>query len=119
MRIFKYQFTILFPKKRAIKVPTTKNGPKGTLLFKLFLPAKINPIPIIAPIENAKNKATKTLGKFRKRPIKKVNLTSPKPNHLPRERRKIKRKKMAAAKALYIVLSIGYEVLSRKYEIIL
>ena len=75
-----------------MNVPVTKNGPKGTSDFKFFFFAKINPIPIIAPIKNAKKSETKILGKPRKRPIKTANFTSPKHSHLPLETRKIIRK---------------------------
>ena len=56
----------------AMMVPITKKGPKGISLFKPFLPNKINPIPIIAPIKKAENKAAKIFGKPIKIPIKKT-----------------------------------------------
>lgn len=74
---------ISFAQNIARKVPVTKNGPKGTSDLRVFLPAIISPSPTRAPIKKAKNKATKILGEPKKRPIKKANLTSPKPSHLP------------------------------------
>jgi hypothetical protein len=87
------------PQKKAINVPTTRNGPKGTSDFKVFLPDTINPNPIIAPIKKEKNRAIKILGKPRNKPIKKANLTSPKPSHLPREIKNITKKKADAKTA--------------------
>ena len=87
------------PKNKAIKVPVTKKGPKGTSDFKVFLPETISPNPIIAPIEKAKNKATKIFGKPKNKPIKIASLKSPIPIHLPRETRTIARKNVAAPKA--------------------
>ena len=85
----------------AMIVPATKKGPKGISLFKPFLPNKINPIPIIAPIKKAKNKAAKIFGNPIKIPMKKTNFTSPNPIHLPLEIRKIKRKNKEATSAAY------------------
>ena len=82
-----------------MKVPVTRKGPNGTSDFKLFLPEITSPNPIIAPIEKAKNKATKIFGKDKNSPIKKANLTSPKPIHLPPEIKTIARKNKAAPKA--------------------
>ena len=95
----RYQLTICWPQNKPIKVPITKKGPKGTSLFKVFFLAIIKPIPITAPKKKAKNKAGIILGKPSKKPIKKPNLTSPKPIHLPREIRKMIKKKPAAPKA--------------------
>ena len=68
-----------------MNVPETKNGAKGTSDFNVFFFAKINPIPIIAPMKNEKNRAIKIFGKPKKRPIKNANLTSPNPSHFPFE----------------------------------
>ena len=106
----KYQFTIFSPQNRAMKVPVTRNCPNGTSLFRVFLFNKINPIPIIAPIRKAKKSATRILGKPSKKPIKKASFISPTPIHLPREIKTIARKKPAAPRAAYIVLSISYLV---------
>ena len=57
-----------------------------------------------APIKKAKNKATKIFGQPRIRPIKKANLTSPTPIHLPRETKIIKRKNAPAIKPAIIKL---------------
>ena len=91
-----------WPQNKARNVPVTRNGPKGTSDFKVFLPEITNPNPIIAPIKKAKNKATKILGKPRKRPIKKANFISPIPSQRPREIKTIARKKIAAPIALRI-----------------
>ena len=98
------------PKNKAIKVPVTKKGPKGTSDFKVFLPEIISPNPIIAPIKKAKNKATKMFGQPRINPIRKASFISPTPIHLPLDIRTIKRKNAAATRALYIVFSISYLV---------
>lgn len=90
------------PQNRARNVPATKNGPNGTSLFKVFFPVKINPIPIIAPIKKAKNKAAKIFGKPKINPIKKANFISPTPIQRPREIKTIIRKKAAAPRALRI-----------------
>ncbi len=92
----------------AIIVPVTKKGPKGISLFKPFLPNKINPIPIIAPIKKAENKAAKIFGKPIKIPMKKTNFTSPNPIHLPLEIRKIKRKNRKAPSAAYKAFKISH-----------
>ncbi len=98
----RYQLIISLPQNKAINVPLTRKGPKGTLLVKLFLAKATKPNPIIAPIKNEKNKPTKILGKPRKRPIKKPNLASPKPIHLPRDKNQIRKKNPEAARALRI-----------------
>jgi len=98
----RYQLIIRSPQNIAKKVPVTKNGPKGTSLFRVFLPDIINPIPIIAPIEKAKNRANKIFGKPRNKPIKKANFTSPRPSHLPWEIKTIAKKNPAAPRALRI-----------------
>ncbi len=90
---------MLWPHSRAMNVPVTRKGPKGTSLFKPFFFVKISPTPIIAPIKKAKNKATKIFGQPRNKPIKKANLMSPMPIHLPRETKTIARKKPAAKTA--------------------
>ena len=77
-------------------MPETRNGPKGTSDLIFFFLAKINPTPIIAPKEKAKNKATKMAGNPRNNPIKKASLTSPKPIALPLEIKKISKKKAEA-----------------------
>ena len=101
---------ISLPQNKAINVPVTKNGPNGISLFRPFLLARISPIPIIAPKKKAKNRATRIFGKPRKRPIKKANFTSPQPIHFPLEIKIIARKKPAAPRAEYTVLSIWYAV---------
>ena len=97
-----YQLIISFPKNKAINVPITKKGAKGTWLFKVFLPKAINPISIIAPIKKAENRATKILGQLKKSPIKKPNLTSPNPIQRPRDISQKRKKKPAAPKPLKI-----------------
>ena len=109
MRV-KYQLIILSPQNIAKKVPVTKNGPKGTSLFRVFLPDIINPTPIIAPLEKAKNKANKIFGKPRNKPIKKANFTSPRPIHLPRENKIIARKKALTIKAASKLFTMEYEL---------
>ena len=111
---FKYQLSIWLPKKKAVKVPVIKKGPKGTSDFKVFLPDNINPIPIIAPRKKAKNKPTKILGNPKINPIKKASFMSPPPIHLPLEINTIKKKKIAAPLAEYIVFSISYPVYTLK-----
>lgn len=83
-----------------MKVPTTKNGPKGTSDFKVLFLEIINPVPIIAPVRKAKNRATKMLGQPRKSPIKKANFISPIPMPFPRDAKTMTRKKLAAKIAL-------------------
>ena len=104
--ILRYQLTNCGPQNNAINVPITKNGPKGTSLCIFFLPAKISPTPIIAPIKKAKNKATKIFGQPKNKPIKNASLMSPIPIQRPRDIKTIAKKKLAAAKAEYIVFSI-------------
>ena len=88
-----------------MKEATTRKGAKGTSDFIVFFPRAINPIPITAPMVEDKKRVIKILGKPSKRPRKKINLTSPKPNHLPLEIKKIARKNkvapIAAGKELY------------------
>ena len=90
---------MIFPKNKEMNVPATKNGPKGTSDFKVFLPKNISPMPIIAPLIKAKNKAAKILGQPSTNPIKKASLISPMPIHLPLEIKTMKRKNAAAPKA--------------------
>ena len=97
---------MVWPQNKARKVPITRKGPKGTSLWSFFLPAKINPTPIIAPIKKAKNKATKIFGQPRNKPIKNASFMSPTPIQRPRDIKTIAKKKLAAAKAEYIVFSI-------------
>ena len=80
-----YQSTICFPQNIAKKVPDTRNGPKGTSDFKVFLPAIINPAPIIAPIKKAENRATTISGHPSNKPINIANLKSPSPIQWPLE----------------------------------
>ena len=87
------------PQNKARKVPITKKGAKGTSVFKFFPFKAINPTPIIAPIKKDKNRASNILGKPTSKPKKKANFTSPKPSHLPLERRKMAKKKMVAPTA--------------------
>jgi len=93
---------IFSPENKAIKVPVTKKGPKGTSDFKVRFPEIISPKPIIAPIEKAKNKATKMFGQLKNNPINAANFTSPRPIHFPWEIKTIARKKVAAPRALRI-----------------
>jgi len=96
-----------------INVPVTKNGPKGTSLFRVFFLAKISPIPIIAPIKKDKNKAIKILGKPKKSPIKKASFISPIPIQRPFEISTINKKNVAAAKAEIN----GLKIRNSKFEI--
>lgn len=96
---FKYQSIILAPQNKAIKVPKTRKGAKGTSVFRVFPFKAINIVPITAPIRKDRNKASKVLGQLNKRPKKKTNLTSPKPSHFPRETKKIAKKKAVAREA--------------------
>ena len=80
------------PKNKAKNIPNTRKGPNGTSLFNDFFLAIISPKPIIAPEKKAEKRATKILGKPKKRPIKRANFTSPKPSHLPLDIRKIVKK---------------------------
>ena len=82
-----------------MKVPMTKNGPKGTSDFKVFLPKIISAIPIIAPIKKAENKATMILGQPRTSPIKKASLISPTPIQRPLDINTISKKNNDARKA--------------------
>lgn len=107
---FKYQLVNASPKNNAKNVPVTKNGPKGTSEDNFFLPATISPVPIMAPMKKAENKATKISGQPKNKPIKKASFISPTPIHLPRETKTIARKNKAAPKAEYIVFSISYFV---------
>jgi len=84
------------PQKRAMNVPVTKKGPKGISLLRVFFFKTISPIPIIAPRKKAKKRAMRIFGKPRKSPIKKANLGSPQPIHLPRETKTIAKKKAEA-----------------------
>jgi len=77
----------------------TKKGAKGTSDFKVFFLKAISPVPIMAPIRKDKNRATEILGQPRRRPRKKTNLTSPKPNQRPRDTKNIIRKRALAKKA--------------------
>ncbi len=87
------------PKNIAKKVPVAKNGPKGISDFKVFLANIINPIPIIAPMKKAKKREIKIFGQPKINPIKKANLISPSPIHLPREIKTNVRKKIPAPTA--------------------
>lgn len=94
--IFIYQAIISSPNNIARKVPTIKNGAKGTSLFRPFFPNIINSNPIIAPNKNAKNNPAKMLGNPKINPNKIANFTSPNPIHLPEEIRNINKKNSAA-----------------------
>ena len=83
-------------KKRAIKLPVTKKGPKGISSLNFLLPKITNIIPIVAPIKKEKNKAIKVAEPCKKVPIRKAILTSPKPIQRPLETVTIKRKKALA-----------------------
>ena len=95
---------IVCPQNKAMNVPATRNGPKGTSDFIFFFFKRINPIPIIAPEKKATNKATKISIQPRKSPIKKASLMSPIPMPLPRVSRTIAKKNPAAPRALKIKL---------------
>ena len=82
-----------------MKVPATKNGPKGISDFIFFLPLIIKQIPRIAPIKKAKNKATTIPGKPSNNPIKNPSLISPIPIPLPLVTKTNKRKNKAEPKA--------------------
>jgi hypothetical protein len=73
-------------------VPIIKKGAKGISLLKLFFFKAIRIIPIKVPKREAKSIAIKILGKPKKSPIKNKSFTSPKPNHLPLEKKKIRKK---------------------------
>ena len=88
-----YQLNIASPQKRAINVPITRNGAKGTSDFKVFLLRAMRPVPIKAPIRKEEKRAIKMFGQPRNSPKKKTNLTSPNPSQFPWEIKKIKRKK--------------------------
>jgi hypothetical protein len=79
-------------KKKEIKAPKTKKGPKGSSEFIFLFLKKTNPNPIIAPTKEATNKVRKTFGNPKKIPRNKANFTSPKPIHLPFEKNHIKKK---------------------------
>ena len=83
-------------------VEPAKKGPKGICDFNPFLPKIIKIIPIIAPKAKDKNKAIKILGQPRTKPIKKANLTSPKPIQFPLEMRTKAKKNDDATIALKI-----------------
>ena len=76
-----------------------KKGPKGICDLRPFLPKITKNKPMIAPLRKAKNKAKRTFGQPRIKPIRKANLTSPKPIHLPLEIRTSDKKKPAARRA--------------------
>ena len=88
----RYQFIRFSASKKAINVPDTKNGPKGISEEKDFFLFNIKKTPTIDPKRKAKNKATKTLGQPKNKPIKKANFTSPTPIHFPLETNAINRK---------------------------
>lgn len=78
-----YHFTISSPQNIAIKVPTTKNGPKGMALFKAFFFINMKIIPQIAPRVKANNKATKILGQPSIKPMRNASFASPPPMPSP------------------------------------
>lgn len=73
-------------------VPIIKKGAKGIWLFNPFFSRIINPNPIIAPKRKAKNIPHKMLGKPKRSPKSRANLTSPKPIQRPLEIKNIDRK---------------------------
>lgn len=85
-----------------MKVPATKNGPKGTSDLSFFFLAAINPMPTADPMKKDRKRAAAMPGKPKIRPIKKANFISPSPIHFPREIRTIAAKKAAAPRALKI-----------------
>lgn len=87
------------PQNKAAKVPKIKNGANGTSLFKPFLPKIIKAKLIIAPRIKAKNNPTKIPGNPKINPSRIANFTSPKPIHLPLDKRKSAKKKTDARKA--------------------
>lgn len=80
-------------------VEPDKKGPNGIWDLSPFLPNRIKHTPIIAPEKKDNNKAIKMPGQPRINPIKKANLTSPNPIHLPLEINIKLRKKTAGIKA--------------------
>lgn len=97
-------------KKRVKKVPVIKNGAKGTLLFKVFLPVRIKMRPTKAPKKKPPKRAIRILGNPKKRPKKKESFTSPNPIHFSREIKTMERKKALLRKAAPKVFRIKYEV---------
>jgi len=90
------------PKKNEIKVPKTRKGPKGTSESIFLFFKATNPIPIIAPINEAKNRAVNMSGNPKKKPIKTTSLTSPNPSHFPFEKNQMKKKKKVGIKTAKI-----------------
>jgi hypothetical protein len=97
----------IFPKNIAKIVAPTKNGPKGISDFKVFFLRANKITEIAAPIKKAKNKAAKIFGQPKIKPIKKANLASPMPIHLPLEIKIIARKNALARIADKKVSSIS------------
>ena len=91
----RYQLIIWDPKRKAIIVPKTKNGPNGIALFILyFFFCKINNIiPMIAPVQNAARMAVTPLAIPSSHPIPNASFASANPIHRPRETIKRKAKK--------------------------
>ena len=81
------------------------------MLFNVFFFKVININPTIEPEKKAIKRATKILGKERKRPIKVAIFTSPNPIPLPFVTNNIKRKKTAAPSAL----NNGYWMVDNRY----
>ncbi len=98
---------MLFPKKKLIIVPTTRNGANGTSDPNPFLFKNTATEPIIAPKRKPKKSATMVLGKPKRRPINKANLTSPNPIAIPFEKNHIKKKNNAAPRDEAIVKIIS------------
>ena len=72
------------PKKRLIKLPVTKKGPKGIVsLMDAFFLHRISMRPINAPVKKAKYKESSIFGKPKINPKRKASFTSPKPIPLP------------------------------------
>ena len=90
---------IIFPKNKEKIVPPTRKGPNCICDFKFFFLNNIRPTPIIAPDVKAVNKAKRIFGKPKTRPIKKANLTSPKPIQRPLDNIMSRKKNPAAPKA--------------------
>lgn len=89
-------------RKKAIKAPMTRNGPKAILLFKVLSVNTNNTIPNTAPIMKDIAKAVTDNRGFKNKPIKKASLASPKPIARPLEKKYIEKKNKKAAIAVKI-----------------
>ena len=95
----KYHLVISSPQNSAVNVPTTKNGPKGIMLFIFFLPTAIRYSPAMDPKIKEEKTANKIAGHPKIIPIKKPNFTSPPPIPLPLVKRTIAKKNPPARNA--------------------